>query len=181
MGIYQDCYLESRNALHINDVFVRPLPDEEAAEIWIEVNNFNEDLKPFKLKLSIYGQNFMDTVVENVDYIPTTTYIPGVGDLAKPTDWQKSDLEAGYGVNFLKVKIPMKSPRVWDNEIPWLYQLHTGLYDEGGALADARATQFGMRSFKMDTLSIPRGQLFLNGEKIRLRGANTMGYMQQDV
>ena len=33
MGIYQDCYIEARNPIHFNDVFVRPLFDEEAVEV----------------------------------------------------------------------------------------------------------------------------------------------------
>jgi beta-galactosidase/beta-glucuronidase len=107
MGIYQDCFIESRNPIHLNNVFVRPLLEEEAAEVWIEVNNFHEEYKNVKLNLSLYGQNFKDTVFQNLEYIPSTTYIPGVGDLAKPTDWQTSRLEMGYGVNFLKVRIPI--------------------------------------------------------------------------
>ena len=33
----------------------------------------------------------------------------------------------------------------------------------------------------MDTLSRPRGMMYLNGRPIRLRGANTMGHLQQCV
>lgn len=181
MGISQDCYIEARDPLHFNDIFVRPLPDEEAAELWIEVNNFYEGYKNVKLQFCVYGQNFTDTILKNLEYIPSTTYIPGVGDLAKPADWQQSRLEMGYGVNFLKLKIPIKSPRLWNNQSPWLYQLQARLYNEEGELTDTRAMQFGMRSFVMDTLDSPKGQYYLNGEKVRLRGANTMGYMQQDV
>ncbi|MBD0777819.1 glycoside hydrolase family 2 [Maribacter sp. ANRC-HE7] len=181
MGIYQECYIESRNPIHINDVFVRPLPKEEAAEVWIEVNNFHKEYKKVKFNLSLYGQNFKDTIFQNLEYIPSTTYIPGVGDLAKPSDWQTSQLEMGYGVNFLKVKVPVKSPKIWNNEHPWLYQLQINLFDKADKLTDNKATQFGMRTFAIDTISVPKGQFYLNGEKIKLRGANTMGYMQQDV
>src|SRR5690606_10421619 len=41
--------------------------------------------------------------------------------------------------------------------------------------------QFGMRTFTMDTTNIPKGKMYLNGEMIRLRGANTMGHLQQCV
>ncbi|MBI9064171.1 MAG: hypothetical protein JEZ14_19450 [Marinilabiliaceae bacterium] len=181
MGIYQDCYIESRNPIHLNDVFVRPLIDEEAAEVWIEVNNFHENYQDVKLQLSLYGQNFKDTVLKDFEYIPSTTYIPGVGDLAKPNDWEQSRLKMGYGVNFLKVKFPIKKPRLWNNETPYLYQLQAEVLNEDGEVTDARATSFGMRSFTQDTVSIPRGQMYLNGEKVRLRGANTMGFLQLDV
>lgn len=181
MGISQDVYIEARNPIHVNNVFVRPLVEEEAAEVWLELNNYHDEYKSVKLSLSLFGQNFEDTIFENLEYIPSTTYIPGVGDLAKPTDWQTSQLEMGYGVNFLKIKIPIKSPKIWNNEHPWLYQLQLRLFDENDKLTDVEATQFGMRTFTMDTISSPKGQMYLNGEKIKLRGANTMGFLQQDV
>ena len=181
MGIYQDCYIESRNPLHFNDVFVRPLVEEQAVELWAEVNNFYTDFRNIKLRISIYGQNFDETVLKDFEYVPSTTYIPGVGDLAKPQDWEQSRLKMGYGVNYLKIKLPVKLPKLWSNATPWLYQLQTELLNENGEVTDTRATTFGMRSFTQDTVSIPKGQMYLNGDKIRLRGANTMGFLQNDV
>jgi hypothetical protein len=46
---------------------------------------------------------------------------------------------------------------------------------------DCSARAFGMRSFRMDEQNTPRGRMYLNGEEIRLRGANTMGHEQQCV
>ena len=181
MGIFQDVYIESRNSIHINDVFVRPILEEKMAEVWVEVNNFYEDFKNIKLSFSVYGQNFKDVIIENLEYIPRSLHVPGIGDLAKPTDGKESILYMGYGVNFLKVMLPIDAPRVWNNETPYLYQLQTKVYLEDGIMSDAVSTSFGMRSFKMDTLNTPKGQFYLNGEKVKLRGANTMGYMQQDV
>ncbi len=181
MGISQECYIEARAPLHINDLFVRPLIDDEKAEVWIEINNYKGKPENVKLQLSLYGQNFDDVIFEGVEYIPQTTYIPGVGDLAKAEDWKKMDLKMGYGVNFLKIKIPVKNPRLWCNNTPWLYQLQVKLLDNNGKITDEASQQFGMRSFTMDTVSVPRGMMYLNGEKIRLRGANSIGYMQQDV
>jgi len=105
MGIYQDCFLESRSTLHINDIFVRPHPEKSQAEVWIEVNNYKEYPVDMKLKISVYGQNFSETVVEDSEYIPVTTHIPGVGDLAKPTDWEHKKLKMGYGPNLMKIPI----------------------------------------------------------------------------
>lgn len=181
MGIYQDCYLESRSSIHINDIFVRPQPDQSRAEAWIEVNNFEKYPAESKFRISVYGQNFSDTVVEDLEYIPTTTQIPGVGDLAKPTDWENKRLKMGYGSNLVKIPINMKSFRYWDTRTPWLYQIQVKVYDESGNLTDTRVQQFGMRSFTMDTLNIPKGRIFLNGKMVRLRGANTMGHEQQCV
>jgi len=181
MGIYQNCYLESREAIHINDVFVRPLPADSKAEAWIEVNNFKQFPEAVRLNLSVYGRNFSDTILENFEYIPSTVIVPGVGDLAKPTDNQLKKLEMGYGVNFLRIKLEMNNFRYWNNETPWLYELQIKLYDKNNSLVDTRTQSFGMRSFSMDTVNIPKGKMYLNGEMIRLRGANTMGHEQQCV
>lgn len=181
MGIYQDCYLEARSPLHINDIFVRPNVIEAKAEAWVEVNNFGPIPTDAKLKISVYGQNFSETVVEDYEYIPVTTHIPGIGDLAKPTDWEQVRLKMGYGANYLRIPIEMKKFRYWDTQTPWLYQVQVKLFDANGNLTDTRVQQFGMRSFTMDTISTPKGRIYLNGKMIRLRGANTMGFEQQDV
>jgi hypothetical protein len=166
MGIYQDCYIESRSSLHINDIFVRPLVEKSRAEAWIEVNNFEKYPVNAKLKISVYGQNFSEKVLEEFEYIPA---------------WGKNRLQMGFGSNFMKIPIEIKNFRYWDTETPWLYQIQVKVYDEKDNLTDTRVQQFGMRSFTMDTINIPRGRMFLNGKMIRLRGANTMGFEQQDV
>jgi hypothetical protein len=157
MGIYQDCYVEARSPLHIHDIFVRPLLDTDEAEIWLEVNNYFDRTKTVKFKLSVYGQNFKETVVEDLEYIPSTVHIPGVGDLAKPTDWKENNLPMGYGVNFLKTKVKIPDPRLWNNKTPWLYQLQVKMYNEEDELTDVQSQQFGIRSFSMDTVSVPKG------------------------
>ena len=95
MGIYQDCYLEARADMHVNDIFVRPLPDDAAAEAWIEINNYDSVQQRTQLLISVFGQNFEQTVVRDLTYTPRSTYVPGVGDLAKPTDNQSIELEDG--------------------------------------------------------------------------------------
>ncbi|SMO52185.1 glycoside hydrolase family 2 TIM barrel-domain containing protein [Solitalea koreensis] len=181
MGIPQDCYIESRAPLHINDIFVRPQVESSKAEAWIEVNNFEPYPADASLRISVYGQNFAEKIVENMEYIPSTTYIPGVGDLAKPSDWEQKKLKMGYGANYLRIPIDMKSFRFWEPEHPWLYQLQVKIYDAKGNLTDSRVQQFGMRSFMMDTVNTPKGKMYLNGKMIRLRGANSMGFEQQSV
>ncbi len=181
MGIQQDCYIEARAPLHINDLFVRPIVDSSVAETWVELNNFEEYPVDATLRISIYGQNFSETVVEDMEYIPATTYIPGVGDLAKPVDWEKKKLKMGYGPNYLRIPIKLKSFRLWETNQPWLYQVQVKVYDAKGNLTDTRVQQFGMRSFTMDTVNTPKGKMYLNGKMIRLRGANSMGFEQQSV
>lgn len=181
MGIYQDCYIETRSSLHINDIFVRPFPEKSTAEAWVELNSLEKYPVAVKLKISVFGQNFADTVISDAEYIPSTVMIPGVGDLAKPSDNEVRKLKMGYGINYLHIPVPMNDFRYWDTETPWLYQIQVKLYDSRDSLVDVQAQQFGMRNFTMDTVNIPKGKMYLNGKMIRLRGANTMGFEQQDV
>ncbi len=181
MGIFQDCYLEARSPLNINDIFVRPLSDQSKAEAWIEINNSSSRPKQVKLLLSLYGKNFADTIFENREYVPATTFVPGVGDLAKPTDWQNKILPMEYGVNYVRVPFEIRDFRRWGITEPWLYNLQIKLSTGKDTVADAVSKHFGMRSFTMDTLNIPRGRMYLNGKLIRLRGANSMGFEQRDV
>jgi hypothetical protein len=181
MGIFQDCYLEARSLLHINDIFIRPLPEQSKAEAWIEINNFASTPKEIKLLLSLYGQNFSDTIFENMEYIPATTYVPGVGDLVKPTDWKDKILPMEYGVNYVRVSIEMKNFRWWKLSEPWLYNLQVKLCGDKETVTDALSQHFGMRSFIMDTINSPKGRMYLNGKQIRLRGANSMGFEQRSV
>ncbi len=181
MGIYQDCYIEARNPIHINDVFVRPLFDEEAVEVRLEVNNYNEERQPVKFDISLYGQNFESVVLKDSLIIPSALHIPGIGDLQKPTDWEQSSVKLGYGVNYFTYKIKIPNFRAWNNNTPWMYQFQVNVLDKNNNITDSRKQSFGMRSFKMDTISTPKGRLYFNNEKIRLRGANTMGFLQQDV
>ena len=99
----------------------------------------------------------------------------------------KSELGKGipmplkHGKNLYKLKFDLPDAKLWDLETPYLYQLHAAVL-VNGTCTDRLAQQFGMRSFTQDTESPQRkGMFYLNGRSIRLRGANTMGFEQQDV
>ena len=180
-GIYQDVFVEARAPLHITDIFVRPLPDEHRAEAWIEVWNKDRANTPAAVEISVFGQNFRKTVIQQLRHTPRARIIPGVGDLQKPTDNQDVTLTMGAGANLINVALPIRKPRRWELETPWLYQIQVKLLDGAGHVVDTAKRQFGMRTFRQDTQSVPRGRLFLNDREIKLRGANTMGFEQQDV
>lgn len=165
MGIYGEVAVEVRSRVSITDLYVRPLPPENAAELWAEIENTEHIAKPVSLMLSLYGKNFKETVFEGLEYEPES-------------DGYK--LLASYGKNVYKVKIPIENARKWCPDAPYLYEMHVSAAIDGKTLDTARV-HFGMRSFTQDTQSIPRGSFFLNGEKILLHGANTMGFEQNAV
>jgi hypothetical protein len=181
MGIYQDCYLEARSTLFVNDIFVRSLPDQSKAELWLEVYNSKLISEDISIDLSLFGRNFKDTVFMNKSFKATTTQVPGIGDMVKPTDWVEKSLPMQYGVNYIRIPFEIKNFRTWKQEQPWLYSLHVQLKNNADNIVDVESKHFGMRSFTMDTVNIPKGKMYLNNNFIRLRGANSMGFEQNDV
>lgn len=181
MGIYQDCYIEARSDIFINDIFVRPQTGQSAAEVWLEIYNSNTHPKEITLDLSLFGKNFQDTLFVDKSFAPSTTTVPGIGDMVKPSDWKVKSLQMDYGPNYLRIPIEINNFRWWSPDQPWLYMLHAKLKSNSGEVLDQDASHFGMRSFRMDTVNIPKGKLFLNERPIRLRGANSMGFEQNDV
>ncbi|MBZ0295601.1 MAG: beta galactosidase jelly roll domain-containing protein [Anaerolineae bacterium] len=161
MGIYQDVYVEARPAIHIHDIFVRPVLEEARAEAWIEVYSTPLLRREIELAISVFGQNFEAQVLADEIY-----ELPG---------------PVGPGVNYFRLPFDVPDPKVWEPETPWLYQIQVRLQDTESQAVDVGTRQFGMRSFTMDETSEPKGRLYLNGREIRLRGANTMGFAQQDV
>lgn len=188
MGIYQEVYVEARPRIHIKDIFVRPLPEERKAEAWIEVFNCDVQPKDIMLTLSLFGQNFQQEVFTDFKYKPTSHLTVGVGDSLTEAKMkaegklnQSIPLHMEKGVNRLRIGLDIPDAKIWEMDTPWLYQLQVKLVDTQNELIDNAKQQFGMRSFRMDENSDPKGMFYLNGKKIRLRGANTMGHEQQCV
>ena len=185
MGIYNKVFVEERNKVHISDVFVRPMIDDEQAEIWVEVNNRSYDEIPISFEISVFGQNFDMTVIDKMEYVPETLKTVGMGDSL--TEAQiKDQLGKGIpmplknGINVYKIKVDIKNPKLWELDTPYLYQAQVSVKVDGN-ITDTKKSQFGMRSFTQDIENSPKGMYYLNNKKIKLRGANTMGFEQQDV
>ena len=176
--------MEIRNSVHISDLYIRPLDGK--AEAWLEIQNDRYDTLPVELSLSLYGQNFPETVFEDHRFTPETTRFVGMGDslteAAVKSEFGKGiPMPLKHGKNLYKLKFDLPDAKLWDLETPYLYQLHAAVL-VNGTCTDRLAQQFGMRSFTQDTESPQRkGMFYLNGCSIRLRGANTMGFEQQDV
>lgn len=158
MGLYQAVSIESRAPQHVGVLFVRPLPEENRAELWVELYNTDRLRHPVSLSIDVEGLNFRSRIVHDMRH-----------DLVAPL---------GPGTNRTLISLPMPQARLWHPDHPWLYRAAVTVFDEKGKPCDRIARHFGMRSFRLDETSTPKGRLFLNGEPIRLRGANTMGHEQ---
>lgn len=188
MGIYQNAWIEKRSRLFLQDIFVRPLPDVGMAELWLEVYSCDVGFRDVEIRFSVYGQNFEETVFEEKRYLPMTSLEVGRGDtLTEAKVRAEKRYQAGIpmqverGINYFRIPFEMDHARRWEPDTPWLYQCQVKLVDETGSICDTGKRQFGMRSFRMDEESEPKGKFYLNNRQIRLRGANTMGHEQQCV
>lgn len=188
MGIYQPVRLELRARQFIQSIFVRPLPDEHRIRLTLEAFSTQTEPLAVSFRLGLYGENFPQTLLEGHSFTPSTYHEIPLGDTVKEAEMREQGLlgvpvplRLEKGVNYYTTELPMEAFRLWTPDTPWLYALHAELLSPDGSAIDAQRAVFGMRSFKMDTASEPRGRLYLNGEPIRLRGANTMGFEQQDV
>lgn len=187
-GICEPVKVEIRDRVYISDVFVRPLVETSEFEVWCEVYNCDYvPLQNVKLSYSVYGRNFEETVLEHYGYEPVTLSNADRGDMIAISDLtdeaKKKDLiklSFHKGENLIKLRFPMQNPRLWSPDTPYLYEAQISLFTNG-VLHDTAVCPFGMRSFTQDTSSEKKGMFYLNGKSIRLRGANTMGFEQQDV
>ncbi|HEX4342111.1 MAG TPA: glycoside hydrolase family 2 TIM barrel-domain containing protein, partial [Verrucomicrobiae bacterium] len=161
MGINQPVTVEVRPRVHVHDIFVRPLPEEKAAEALVELWNCDVGTNPVKITFAVHGLNFQQQVI-------------AAQKVEKPD-------AACSGISFYRIKFPMKDFRWWSPDSPWLYDFQVTVSCPKLGTTDNAHRHFGMRSFRMDEVNIPKGRIYLNGEEIRLRGANTMGFEQQDV
>ena len=187
-GICGEVRLEIRERAFISDIFVRPLPATGECELFCEV--YNADYAPLegvKLCISIYGRNFEAAAIENLEYEPITFKDDYHGERVSFSDLENGEkmrdamkLAFYKGANLVRLTLPLADARLWEPDAPYLYEAQVSLYT-GGKLRDARACAFGMREFVQDTDGTPKGMFYLNGKPLRLRGANTMGFEQQDV
>lgn len=159
-GIYNNVFVEERAELHIEDVFVRPDIANGSFEAWIDVMNATDRvIDNIDLHLDVFARNFAGDGLRDIRF--RVAY-------------------AGPGMNYYRFQVSFPQFRLWEPERPHLYTLRAGLLRDG-EWHDCRDRSFGMRTFRMDEASLPKGTLLLNERPVILRGANEMGHLQLNV
>ncbi len=170
-GINQEVYVEGRSRFFIHDIFVRPTSPDKA-EVWLEVVGTRVCHEELKFSLSLYGQNFEETVFENLEHLP-------VDELSGQTPQTRLQFERSMNYHIIPITIP--DARIWETNKPWLYQIQVTLSDDDSNVLDCQKRQFGMRFFTMEEKGEVKGVFCLNGKRIKLRGANTHAWDQRKV
>lgn len=184
MGIWGEIAIEERPEVHINALFVRPLPQSSSAEITVEVYSDAYARREVCLRYTVEPNNFPGLTVTQGEYVPTTSLCVGRGDSLTESELHDQlgssiPLYLQHGLNVYTFRVPMGDFRLWEPDAPYLYTARIHVLSSG--IEDEKTVNFGMRSFYQDTQNDPKGMFYLNGRPIRLRGANTMGFEQQDV
>lgn len=185
VGIYNSVTVEVRAPQHITDVFARFQSGQ--GEFWVECNSEDYAAKNVSFLYSVYGKNFEQTVVEDEYFAPATIIAAGVSDtlteaqlLAQGRLGKAEPLQLMHGFNRFVIPFTLQSPKIWRQDQPYLYTVTVKLL-VNGEIKSVKSRTFGIRSFTQDVNSVPKGKFYLNGEEIKLFGANTMGFEQQDI
>lgn len=185
IGIYNDVSVEIRKNQHITDIF--PRFTSGTGEFWVECNSQTYEPLDMIFRYSVYGKNFEETITEGQEFIPTTGIEAGMNDtftvtklLAEDRLGKQERLKFGKGFNRFVIPFQIPEPKVWSLEEPYLYTVVVELI-VNGEVTSVKSRHFGVRSFTQDLNSNPKGKFYLNGKEIKLFGANTMGFEQQDV
>lgn len=146
-GIYRDVYLEVRNQLHIDDVFVTTpsvLEKKKKLEAEITLNQAVEDARlVISLRPYVKGRALQEEAKE----------VRSLGTL------EISGEKAVFTTEVEEVQL-------WELNRPELYELIVDLY-VAGQCVDTRRIRFGFR-----TLRFSKNGFFLNGTRIKIRGLN---------
>ncbi|MBN8711593.1 MAG: hypothetical protein BGO12_16270 [Verrucomicrobia bacterium 61-8] len=159
MGLCQEVYFETRSAVHVHDLWVRPVPLENRAELHVVVRNSLDAPAPASCTFALSGSNFPESISSG------------------RVDWEAIE----PGLNAFRIDLALPQFRWWTPETPWLYKVLLEAFDDKGAPLDTALSRFGMRTFEITETGPEKGRILLNGREIRLRGANTMGHEQQCV
>lgn len=192
MGIYDKVWIQTQNRVSITDIFARPLPEFGKVELWVEVLNCDASRLYPSFNVSVYGQNFKAVVVENKRFevytkefrshetVTKEAFNDTAGRLCSEIGTIEEELPLLKGANIYRMTIDVPDIKLWTLDQPYLYQAQVEVLLDG-VVCDREKQTFGMRTFYQDLKSEKKGMFYLNGKKIRLRGANTMGFEQWDV
>ena len=159
-GIYQDVFLYAVREVYIQDVFVKPIVDNDLLEIDVTIKNTTSKVQSYavgggiRLWQNLAGKDVLSAPEEKWKLAKNALILNKHDISLKPLEVQKITIKE-------EVKGRLKQ---WSFDEPNLYGLLLSL-DSGKGNSDIKYTRFGWRQYK-----IKDGDLYLNGQQIRLYG-----------
>ncbi|HEX2101147.1 MAG TPA: glycoside hydrolase family 2 TIM barrel-domain containing protein, partial [Candidatus Synoicihabitans sp.] len=166
-GIHREVYLYATPAVRLSDFTVRTelAPDYRDAQLAIDVELSaagRPSLEGWSVQARLYDANgaevFSEPLQAEAAPILNADYRAAVLNARTP---QRGPRPFGW----LRATVP--NPAKWTAETPALYRLVLSLHETDGGVTEALAANVGFRE-----LEIRDGQLLVNGQPVRLRGAN---------
>lgn len=153
-GIFRDVYLYTVPAVHISDMRVQTLlqDDFDRAELVLD------------LKATANGKINVSLLKETREFRYDDSYRKNLGQVTECK--AIADMSAALK-NENHFVIPVEKPLLWSAEEPNLYKLKIEVLDESGRLQEVIPVQVGFRRFE-----IADGLMKLNGKRIVFKGAN---------
>ncbi len=141
-GIYRDVYLDIKNPIFIQDVFVTTNKNQATTKVTLDIPSgqnaagytISQKIRPVKEEM----KNIVCAEIES-----------GVKGKESQTSASATGIEQ------------------WSLENPALYVLTTELKDASGNLVDSKTVRFGFRDIRYDKTGF-----YLNGKKVKIRGLN---------
>ena len=159
-GIYGKVKFFVCKKQRITDIYVRPDIDNGKITVKTTFYNFLPTHTENKVRYTLQGRNFVQTVFEDIE-----------GKI------KQTKIEE----NFLEEEFKLDHFKLWTTEEPYLYEITVTLLDKDGEVVDEKQTHFGMRKFCIDENSTPKGKFYFNNQRIIMRGANEMGHLMRCV
>ena len=153
-GIWDDVELAFTGVLRLHRTLVLP----HAAGSRIDVKLLIRDFFPAQ---QVYGEPMQDSCRVKIWFTEKSS------GAVWGEPFEASAVATRDNIEQAEYSVPVKHPRLWSPDDPFLYVAHIELYDRSGERMDRIERTFGMRDFQR------RGTFFyLNGEKTFLRGTN---------
>jgi beta-galactosidase len=148
-GIYRHVWLNMTAPLHVATygTFVTSVIKNHSADITVRATIANDGRKERNFDIH-------------------QTIIDANGNTVSKSQLKNLHLKAGDSREFQYV-IPVKNPKLWDVDSPYLYKLITKV-TSGDSTIDQYETPFGIRTIHFD----PNKGFFLNGKHLIIKGTN---------
>lgn len=160
-GIHREVFLYSTDEVFIQDVFARPVLNEDLVDAVLEVDVRIE---------SVFSEKRNDEFgIELFLFAPDGRPVELKGEIkvcrARPvhvTEWGKGTLD-----HIQRFRFGVKKPLQWNAETPHLYTLGVELKNSAGGLIEATAIRIGFKR-----VEIKNRQMLINGKAVLIKGVN---------
>lgn len=151
-GIYRDVYLEIKNPMYLEDVFLKPTLQQRVSTVGKSREEIGEMLQDGILTTEVTYSAAAKTAI-STGTLGVRQYIDGL------TIMESSQASTSFSTIVKDIKL-------WDIESPTVYDVTTQLLCDG-EVVDEVTTSIGFREARFE-----KDGFYLNGRKVKIRGLN---------